>query len=268
MEKKKELSVVKATRDLLEIKITKDDIKNLFCPLATEKELAIALGIVKSLHLNPFIREVHFIKYKTEEKISIVVGYEVYLKRAERTGKLDGWQADIDQEQGIAWVKIWRKDWKEPFEWSIKLSEFNKKQATWNQIPSFMAKKVAIAQGFRLAFPDELGGMPYTKEETEVYDVSGTIEREHPQISAPQEIRKGIEQSPEGYFGQDKPHGTSTEAQQKAIHTLAAKLYGKKDEGKLYELLGNEYGVESTTELSKEQAGKLIENFSKQLNAK
>ena len=257
---KRELAVTKATKELLEIKITKEDIKNLFCPLATEKELSIALGIVKSLHLNPFIREVHFIKYKTEEKISIVVGYEVYLKRAERTGKLDGWQAGIDEEKGVAWVKIWRKDWKEPFEWEVKLSEFNKKQATWNQIPSFMGKKVVIAQGFRLAFPDELGGMPYTKEETEIYDVAGIVEKEHPQISAPQEIETGEKEQ--------KPHGTSTEAQQKAIHTLAAKLYGKKDEGKLYELLGSEYGVESTTELSMVQAGKLIADLSKQLNGK
>jgi uncharacterized protein YyaL (SSP411 family) len=28
-----------------------------------------------------------------------------------------------------------------------------------------MIKKVAISQGFRLCFSDELGGMPYTKEE-------------------------------------------------------------------------------------------------------
>jgi len=32
-------------------------------------------------------------------------------------------------------------------------------------MPTFMLKKVAIAQGFRLAFPDDLGGMPYIPEE-------------------------------------------------------------------------------------------------------
>ena len=32
-------------------------------------------------------------------------------------------------------------------------------------MPNFMLKKVAIAQGFRLAFPDELGGLPYLAEE-------------------------------------------------------------------------------------------------------
>ena len=94
--------------------------------------------------------------------MSIVVGYEVYLKRAERTGKLNGWTAGINTAENFAWVKIYRKDWKEPFEWTVNLNEFNKKQSTWNQIPSFMGRKVAIAQGFRLCFPDELGGLPYT----------------------------------------------------------------------------------------------------------
>jgi hypothetical protein len=32
-------------------------------------------------------------------------------------------------------------------------------------MPEFMTKKVAIGQGFRLAFPNELGGMPYLAEE-------------------------------------------------------------------------------------------------------
>ena len=31
-------------------------------------------------------------------RMSIVVGYEVYLKRAERTGKLDGWSTRIEGE--------------------------------------------------------------------------------------------------------------------------------------------------------------------------
>jgi phage recombination protein Bet len=247
MEKSKELSVVKATKDLMEVKVTKDDIKNLFCPLATEKELSIALGIVKSLKLNPFIREVHFIKYKTEEKISIVVGYETYLKRAERTGKLDGWKADADIEKGVAWVKIWRKDWKEPFEWTVKLSEFNKKQATWNQIPTFMGKKVAIAQGFRLAFPDELGGMPYTKEEAEVYDVQGEVVTGKPEVAIPQAV-------------EEQPSEKAKKITE--IAELVAKLTEKQKEAFL-ERLGSDYSVESINDLTPEQADDVIGKLKK-----
>jgi hypothetical protein len=35
----------------------------------------------------------------------------------------------------------------------------------WENRPTFMTQKVAISQGFRLCFGDELGGMPYTVEE-------------------------------------------------------------------------------------------------------
>ncbi len=163
--------------------MTPADVRAYLCPNATDKEIYLALGICKSFNLNPFKREVHIIKYDKDSKAAqIVVGYEVYTKRAERTGKLDGWDVDtgykkILDEAGkekmvpIAFINIYRKDWSRPFHWEVRLTEFNKKQSTWNQIPDFMGKKVAIAQGFRLAFPDELGGMPYTKEEYEVYDI-------------------------------------------------------------------------------------------------
>lgn len=165
------------------LEITSKDIKNHFCPLATEKETFLALGILKSLNLNPFKREVHLIKYDATKPLTLVVGYDVYLKRAERTGKLDGWEVGISVDKKTAWIKIYRKDWKIPLHWEVNLSEFSKNQATWKQIPDFMGKKVAIAQGFRLAFPDELGGMPYTPEEQEVFDISPSKEP----IKMPQE---------------------------------------------------------------------------------
>lgn len=172
--------------------ITKEDIKNYFCPLATEKEVFMALGVINSLNLNPHTREVHLVKYSANEKLNIVVGYEVYLKRADRTGKLDGWECGITDDGENAWVKIYRKDWKTPFYWEVKLSEFNKQQATWKQIPTFMGKKVAIAQGFRLAFPDELGGMPYTQEEYDMYITPGS--KIKPAVEMPKELPPIVEE--------------------------------------------------------------------------
>jgi len=183
MEKK---LVVASPRETGIAKVTKEDITKYFCPLASETEVFMALGIINSLNLNPFKKEVHLIKYSKEKPISIVVGYEVCIKRAERTGKLDGWEVGITDDSKKAWVRIHRKDWKIPFYWEVDLSEFDKKQSTWNQIPSFMGKKVAIAQGFRLAFPDELGGMPYTQEEYEVYDVAGASTAAKPSVDMPQ----------------------------------------------------------------------------------
>lgn len=184
-QEKNALATTKA-QDLMSVQITAQDITKYFCPLADEKEVFMALGIINSLKLNPHTREVHLIKYDRASKLAIVVGYEVYLKRAERTGKLAGWSAGIDAANKTAWVEIYRKDWDKPFHWDVSLEEFNKGQSTWKSMPSFMGKKVAIAQGFRLAFPDELGGMPYTTEEAQVYDVTGERVDDAPKLAEPQ----------------------------------------------------------------------------------
>ena len=168
--KKNEIAT-KVKQEVSTLNITTEDIKKYFCPKATDKELFLALGVIQSLNLNPHTREVHLIKYKDGDKLSIIVGYEVFLKRAERTGNLDGWESGISEDNKKAWVKIYRKDRSIPFFWEVELAEFDKKQATWKTMPSFMGKKVAIAQGFRLCFPDELGGMPYTHEENEVFEL-------------------------------------------------------------------------------------------------
>ena len=145
-----------------EMALSIDDVKKFIAPNATDKELFMFMGIAKSYGLNPFKREVHFVKYGNAPA-SIIVGYEIYLKRAERTGKLDGWKCWIEGDKAI--IEIKRKDQSIPIKWEVDRKEFDKQQSTWKAMPNFMLKKVAIAQGFRLAFPDELGGLPYLAEE-------------------------------------------------------------------------------------------------------
>jgi hypothetical protein len=138
------------------------DVKKYIAPNATDKELFMFMGICKSYGLNPLKREIHFVKYGNVAA-SIIVGYEIYLKRAERTGKLDGWKCWIEGDKAV--IEIKRKDQSIPIRWEVDRKEFDKAQSTWKTMPNFMLKKVAIAQGFRLAFPDELGGLPYLAEE-------------------------------------------------------------------------------------------------------
>jgi len=149
-----------------DVKLTVADIKKYIAPNATDKELFMFMGVSKSFGLNPFKREVHFIKYGNAAA-SIVVGYEQYLKRAERTGKLDGWKCWTEKDElgEKAIIEIKRKDQSLPIRWEVYRKEFDKGQSTWKTMGIFMLKKVAISQGFRLAFPDDLGGMPYIPEE-------------------------------------------------------------------------------------------------------
>jgi phage recombination protein Bet len=137
----------------------------------TEKEKNQFLEISQAFGLNPFKREIYCSKYGNQ--MSIIVGYETYIKRAERSGMLDGWgvvtEGKVDDKSLKAIITIYRKDRKMPFIHEVYYSEYvqlkdGNPNKFWQKAHT-MIKKVAMAQGFRLCFNDELGGMPYTKEE-------------------------------------------------------------------------------------------------------
>jgi phage recombination protein Bet len=141
----------------------------------TQEEKLQFIEVSQAFRLNPFKREIHVAVYGEGEyrRMSIVVGYQVYLDRAERTGQLDGWRAWVEGqgEDMKAFVEIHRKDWHSPFVHEVYWKEAvqRKRDGTptsfWTKMPRFQLKKVAISQGFRLAFPSELGGMPYDPAE-------------------------------------------------------------------------------------------------------
>lgn len=149
---------------------------------AAEKKQFIE--IAKAYQLNPFKREIYATPYETSiklpdgtwgkaKKLSLVTGYEVYLKRATRLAVLDGWNVitDGNGDNMKAVCTIYRKDWKFPFIHEVALSEYRQVKADgkvtkfWSEKPKTMLKKVAVSQAFRLCFPDEMGGMPYTADE-------------------------------------------------------------------------------------------------------
>jgi len=141
----------------------------------TQEEKLQFIEVAQAFKLNPFKREIHVAVYGEGEyrRMSIVVGYQVYLDRAERTGQLDGWRAWVEGqgEDMKALVEIHRKDWYSPFVHEVYWKEAvqRKRDGTptsfWTKMPKFQLKKVVISQGFRLAFPSELGGMPYDPAE-------------------------------------------------------------------------------------------------------
>ena len=144
----------------------------------TKSEVQQFVEISQAFGLNPFKREIYASKFG--DKFSIIVGFETYIKRAERTGKLSGWSVttfgDVDKTNVAdskikAVITINRKDWEHPFIHEVWFEEYAQKTNAgtlnrfWKEKPITMIKKVAMSQGFRLCFSDELGGMPYTAEE-------------------------------------------------------------------------------------------------------
>ncbi len=141
----------------------------------TEAERTQFVSICQAFGLNPWKREVYATVYGegSYRRFSVITGYEVYLKRANRSGLLDGWSSRIEGsgDSMKAVVEIHRKDWSEPLVHEVFFTEAvqKKKDGTptsfWTKMPRFQVKKVAISQGFRLAFPDGLGGLPYDASE-------------------------------------------------------------------------------------------------------
>lgn len=147
--------------------------------------------------LNPFIREIYGIPYGNN--FNIIVGYEVFLKRAERSGQLQGWQVET-QGTGNAMkaiCTIHRKDWEHPLIHEVAFSEYAQSTAIWKSKPQTMIKKVAIAQAFRFAFPCDLGGMPYTAEEVPYKEVK-TLKEKAPNTITDERLNKGIEKVESG----------------------------------------------------------------------
>ena len=134
-----------------------------------EQQKTLFYNLAVQFNLNPFKHEIHAIPFGSGW--NYVTGYQVYVARAEATGLLNGWHVEsMGNEKGDlvgAKITIHRKDWENPFIWEVSFAECNKNQGLWKTMPEFMIKKIAIGQGFRLAFPNELGGMPYLKEELE-----------------------------------------------------------------------------------------------------
>jgi len=159
----------------------------------TQEEKLQFIEVAQAFRLNPFRREIHVAVYGEGEyrRMSIVVGYQVYLDRAERTGQLDGWRAWVEGqgEDMKALVEIHRKDWHSPFVHEVYWKEAvqRKRDGTptsfWTKMPKFQLKKVAISQGFRLAFPSELGGMPY--DPAELPDAESAVIQDKPVSPVP-----------------------------------------------------------------------------------
>ena len=129
--------------------------------------------VAAAFNLNPYKREIYCVPYtdkRGKRNLSIITGYEVYLKRAEKLNLMSGWNAttegSLSNSSLKAVITIHRKDWKHPFIHEVYFKEyFQASKPLWNSKPVTMIKKVGIAQAFRLCFPEGMGGMPYTSDE-------------------------------------------------------------------------------------------------------
>ena len=127
-------------------------------------------AVAQAFGLNPFKREIYATTYRNKDGqtvMSIVTGYEVYLKRAEMNPNYNGFETNfqvVNGEMGCT-CKVYRKDRTMPVTSTVWMSEYSTGRSLWASKPRMMLEKVAIATAFRRAFPCDFGGMPYTNDE-------------------------------------------------------------------------------------------------------
>lgn len=200
----------------------------------TDQQKAMFLKMAQLNGLNPFKREIYAIPYG--DKFNIVTGYETYLKRAERTGMLDGWDADIGGDNGeYAYCTIYRKDRTHPITQKVWMSEYKMNNKMWSEKPRAMLIKVAIATCFRRAFPDEVGGLPYTSDEmpTSATDTIVVPQEAPKAIPAERPVQAQPEPQQQPYHPQqgveNKQDMLITEPMAKRLYAIAKKA-GNSDE--------------------------------------
>lgn len=151
---------------------------------ASPQELQMLLAIVKNRNLNPFTKEVYFIKYGNNPA-QIVVSKDAFMKRAEQNPNYDGFESGVVYEdengqlrnkKGIilpkgtkligGWCEVYRKDRTRPVYREVELSAYNTNKNWWQKAPGQMIEKVAIVAAVRDTFSEDVGGL-YTSDEME-----------------------------------------------------------------------------------------------------
>ena len=154
----------------------------------TDQEVVMFIELCKAQHLNPFIREAYLIKFGNSPA-NIVVGKDVFVKRAYRNPDYEGMRAgivvvskdgDVKEREGSlkapgetligGWCEVYVKNKKHPIKSIVSLEEYSKSQSTWKSMPMVMIRKVAMVTALREAFPEDLQGMYDASEMQNVPD--------------------------------------------------------------------------------------------------
>lgn len=154
----------------------------------TDQEVVMFLQLCKSQKLNPFVKDAYLIKYGENQPAQIIVGKDVFIKRAYENPNFDGMKAGIvvQKNDGIeyregslklprevlvgGWCEVYLKDKKFPAKAVVSFEEYAQRKkdgnlnTMWATKGATMIRKVAQSQAMREAFPTEFRGC-YQKEE-------------------------------------------------------------------------------------------------------
>lgn len=142
---------------------------------ANESEIKMFAELCKSTGLNPYKKEVWFVK--AGGRAQIMTGINGFRAIANSHADYDGTEIGLISSEGEykpaaypkedyigAWAKCHRKDRKIPAEGIAMLADYDKKFGNWKSMRRVMILKCAESVALRAAFPQQLNGL-YTTEE-------------------------------------------------------------------------------------------------------
>lgn len=223
--------------------LTEETVKKVFCPLATDQEILMFLGVCRSHNLDPWRREAYLIKYSSSQAAQIVVGKDTFTRRAQMNPKFKGFNAGViverkDQVMEVegaftlptdkivgGWAHVHVDGYATAIKAYVSMREFGKQQSTWKSMPATMIRKVALVGALREAFPEELGGLYDSSE------MGADVDRVQKTEDKPVELKK-IERL-QTHDVQDAEMLTIDEdkTQEEAKNTQSVKDESKKNRG-------------------------------------
>lgn len=179
-----------------------ETIKRTVAKGATDDELRMFLHLAAAYGLDPFARDIWFIKDKNNKPI-IMTSRDGYQKIANRHPQYDNTEADVvyqgdkfrktkdgvehiyeTKQRGFpigAYASVYRKDRNRPTYVYVPFSNYFKNTPVWKQYPHAMILKVAEAMALKRAF--SISGLVSREEigEVEMTEQQPLIETEQPQ---------------------------------------------------------------------------------------
>jgi phage recombination protein Bet len=145
---------------------------------ASSREIAFGLEVAQRIGLDPWLGQVKFLRFEPADKIHAFVGIDGMRTLAERSGKYDGREIEVEMVKGPdgsenpvrAVCRVYRKDWSHPlveevrFVEAVRRHQDSRPTRPWAEMPITMLRKAVEERPLRAAFPVQLSGV-YGEEE-------------------------------------------------------------------------------------------------------